>query len=156
VFDGGMAADDAKPTLDYLLRRAPADIKDPYMLALVCNALLALDAKGAKAAPYLDRLEALNHTDGGRFAWWQRGGDERTVFDAAGPGADVETTALSVLALTRAKRPGCASALAWLTSKKDAHGTWGSTQATVLSLKALLAAAPADGGDRDRVITVKL
>jgi hypothetical protein len=158
VFDGGAAADDARRTLDYLLSHRSADIKDPYTLALVCNALLSLDVTGTWAGPYLDRLEALKQkSETGSFAWWQRRADERTLFQGAGPGADVETTALSVLALTRAKRPGFGSALAWLTSKKDAYGTWGSTQATVLSLKALLAGTRlADGGEKDRVITVKL
>ena len=62
------------PTLDFLLLRKPDNIDDPYTLALVGNALLALDATGERAAPYLDRLETLKKSDG-RFAWWQRGAD---------------------------------------------------------------------------------
>jgi uncharacterized protein YfaS (alpha-2-macroglobulin family) len=158
VFDNGQAAKDVQPTLEYLLKTKPEKLDDPYALALVANALLALDDTGAQAGPYLDRLETLKQSDGGRFAWWKRGADERTVFYGAGTGADVETTALATLALLKAKRPGSvAAALAWLTSKKDAHGTWGSTQATVLSLKALLAGTRvAEGGDRDREIQITL
>jgi uncharacterized protein YfaS (alpha-2-macroglobulin family) len=158
VFDNNAAAKEANLTLDYLLRRKPADISDPYTLALVANALLALDSTGTRAGPYLDRLETLKRTDGGRFAWWQRAADERTIFYGAGASADVETTALTALAMLKAKRPGSVAAgLAWLMSKKDAHGTWGSTQATVLSLKALLAGTKiAEGGDKERVIEIRL
>jgi uncharacterized protein YfaS (alpha-2-macroglobulin family) len=153
VFEG--ATDGAQSTVDYLLLRRPATINDPYTLALVANALLALDPSGAKAGPYLELLEALQRRNG-RFAWWQRGADERTLFYGAGTGADVETTALAVLALSRAKWPGAGSALAWLTSKKDAYGTWGSTQATILSLKALLAGTRAGDVERERTIDVRL
>src|SRR5260370_15054444 len=118
VFDDGKAAKEAQPTLDYLLKTGPEKLDDPYALALVANGLLALDSTGAKAAPYLDRLETLKKTEGGRFAWWKRAADERTVFYGAGASADVETTALATLALLKAKRPGSvAAALAWLTSK---------------------------------------
>ena len=157
VFDNGAAAESAKPTLDYLLRRKPATIQDAYVLALVSNALLALDPTGAAATPYLDRLETLKKT-AARAAWWSRAVDQRTIFYAAGKSADVETTALAALALLRAQRPAStAAALSWLASQKDAYGTWGSTQATVLSLKALLAGTHAAGGEeRERVIDVKL
>src|SRR5262249_14720522 len=46
-------------------------------------------------------------------------------------------------------------ALAWLVTQKDASGTWHSTQATVLALKALLAGTGTPlGGERERRITV--
>ena len=57
----------------YLKRRGPETIKDPHTLALVCNALLAVDEHNADAGPYLDRLEAMKQTsDDGKFAWWEQ------------------------------------------------------------------------------------
>ena len=48
-------------------------------------------------------------------------------------------------------------ALTWLIDQKDASGTWHSTQATVLALKALLAGSQAPlGGDTERRIEVAL
>jgi hypothetical protein len=160
VFAGGKAPQQASATLDFLLAHPPARIKDPYELALVCNALLALEPTGREAGPYLDRLAALKQTDkGGQFAFWEQPHGARTAFYSAGQGGQVETTALAALALLGSNRyPGVARpALAWLVSQKDPAGTWHSTQATVLSLKALLAGTrKALGGDRERRIAVRL
>jgi hypothetical protein len=48
------------------------------------------------------------------------------------------------------------AALAWLIAQKDPRGTWYSTQATVLSLKALLAAAGGALGHGERHIEVRM
>jgi hypothetical protein len=54
---------------------------------------------------------------------------------------DVETTALAAVALSHDREftPLLHDALRWLAARKDPQGTWGTTQATVLALKALLA-----------------
>jgi hypothetical protein len=150
-------ADGPRQTLDYMLTHTPESIRDPHVLALVCNALRAIDP--AAAVPYLDRLDALKRgSEDGRLAWWEQPEGARTTFYAAGRSARVETTALAALALIGGKRhPTTArGALAWLVSQKDARGTWYSTQATVLSLKALLAGTGPLGGDQDRHIEVRL
>jgi hypothetical protein len=160
VFARGSAANDARQTLVYLLAHTPESIRDPHVLALVCNALLALAPDGAAAAPYLDRLDALEHSsEDAKLAWWEQPEGARTTFYGAGRSAHIETTALATLALVQGKRHPAAArgALAWLVSQKDAHGTWYSTQATVLSLKALLAGTGESlGGERDRHIEVRL
>lgn len=126
---------------DYLLTRQPGDIPDPYLLALTCNALLAMGAE-SEARPYLDQLEATKRTsEDGKRSWWEMAPRQRTGFFAGGQSANIEATALAVLAYTRAGTfPNTTrAALTWLTEQKDGHGTWHSTQATVLALKALLA-----------------
>jgi uncharacterized protein YfaS (alpha-2-macroglobulin family) len=149
--------DDAGTTRDFLLLHRAERIDDPYTLALIGNALMALDSTDA-AEPYLDRLASLRHeSDDGQFVSWQRSASQRTMFHGAGRGGHVETTALAVLALLKAKHaPGATSrALAWLIKEKDAHGTWHSTQATVLALKALLAGTnAARDADKERVVIV--
>jgi len=63
------------------------------------------------------------------------------MFYGAGRSGSVETTALACLAMLSTGRHPAAvrSALAWLVAQKDPSGTWYSTQATVLALKALVA-----------------
>ncbi len=160
VFGGGAAGDARMPTLNYLLARRPAEIRDVHALALVCNALLALDPTGAAARPYLDRLESRKETDdNGRFVFWRQDEGGRTLFHGAGRGGQVETTALAVLALLRDPARGASArqALAWLAEQKSPNGTWYSTQATVLALKALLeGTGKALGGDGARRVVVRV
>jgi alpha-2-macroglobulin-like protein len=160
VFSDPAASSQASPTLAYLKQRTPETIKDPHTLALVCNALLAADEHNADVVPYLDRLEAVKHfSPDGKFAWWEQAPGVRTTFYGAGRGGSVETTALAALALIRSGRnpDTVRKALTWLTAQKDASGTWYSTQATVLALKALLAGTgKALDGDHERNIEVRL
>jgi uncharacterized protein YfaS (alpha-2-macroglobulin family) len=160
VFGGDKASAQAQTTLDYLLSHRPSAITDPHTLALVCNALLAIDPRGKEAGPYLDRLVTLKKTDeGGKLAHWAQAEGARTTFYGAGLGGQVETTALSALALIRSgEHPAAArAALNWLVSKKDPRGTWYSTQATVLALKALLAGTGKPlGGDGARQLELRI
>ena len=129
--------------MDYLLRREPATIDDPYVLALVANALLAIQPNSRDAEPYLARLETLcRRSDDGKLAWWDQEGDRRTMFyGQAGRSGSIETTAMATLAMLHdGTHSGTVrAALGWLVAQKDIRGTWYSTQATVLALRALLA-----------------
>jgi uncharacterized protein YfaS (alpha-2-macroglobulin family) len=62
------------------------------------------------------------------------------------------------LALQRdgGRRATANAALAWLVTQKDARGTWRTTQATVLSLKALLAGMNPGANDKERRVEVRL
>jgi len=138
----GTRAMAANSAFQYLLSRDPAAIDDPYTLALVANALLAIRPGDPQIRPYLQRIEAsCRRSADGKLAWWDAEGDRRTVFHGAGQSGRIETTALAALALIEGQANPAAvrAALAWLVAQKDAHGTWHSTQATVLALKALLA-----------------
>jgi uncharacterized protein YfaS (alpha-2-macroglobulin family) len=72
--------------------------------------------------------------------WWTA---EETSVYATGTSAAIETTGLTVQALLKwGQASGTAQrALRYLTAKKDATGTWGSTQATIMALRALLLAS---------------
>jgi uncharacterized protein YfaS (alpha-2-macroglobulin family) len=164
VFDGNAAADQAGPTRAFLTSHRPESINDPYVVALVCHALLSIDPSGAAAQPYLRRLEELKSADPDdpqniRVVCWTQAGNERTLYHGAARSGQVETTALATLALLRGKGSGgtISKALAWLIKQRDPQGAWYSTQATVLSLKALLAAAGKPlGGDGRRTVEVRL
>ena len=132
----------ASATVDYLLRREPASIDDPYVLALVANALLAIQSNSREAEALFGAAETIcRRSDDGKLAWWDQEGDRRTMFYGAGRSGSIETTALATLAMIHdGAHPGTVrGALSWLVAQKDVRGTWYSTQATVLALKALLA-----------------
>jgi type II secretory pathway pseudopilin PulG len=163
VFGGTYSDTDAAPTMRYLSTHAPRDLDDPYTLALLCNAFLAIDGGDSRVRPYLDRLHELRlRSSDNKFVWWQQHAGRPTMFYGGGRAGDVETTAVAALALLAAPpqvigaqageyRLAARHALAWIAGQRDAGGTWHSTQATVLALKALLTGAghpPAEQTDR--------
>ena len=154
---GGVSA---ARTIDYLTGHSPRSIDDPYVLALVTNALLEADPDGNRARPYLEELESRRSRSADeKRTWWQPDAGGRTVFYGAGRCREIEATALAAMAMIRSSSyPGTTrAALAWLVEQKDSNGTWHSTQATVLALKALLAGTGHPLGDeQERRIEISL
>ena len=104
VYQEGVDPIAARKTLGYLLQFDPAEIKSAYTLALVCNALITMNAGDDILKPYLRKLESLSRrSDDDKFAWWAN--SKSTLFYGSGRSANVATTALSTLALLRSKQP---------------------------------------------------
>jgi hypothetical protein len=109
---------------------------DAYTLAVLAN----FAADYAKD-PELTRrsIESLldSRTEQGDDAWWTA---EETGVLARGLSASVETTGLAAQALLKSGEASTTAekALHYLAAKKDASGTWGTTQATIVALRALL------------------
>jgi hypothetical protein len=118
--------------------RDAADGGDPYVLALAAVFLAEAGDDPEAAACVAERLVKLVRHDGDR-AWID--GGRGSAFHGRGSVASVEATALAVLA---ARRLGDRTSLPMdglletLREKRRADGTWGTTQATVLALWALL------------------
>lgn len=141
VFSAGPAGPDDQRTLDFLLAREPQTIRDPYLVALLLSALAAIDPRHPSLDAYVARLDQLKQVDEQQNQiWWSQGEGGRTMFYGSGPAGDVEATAMATLALLQVNRYAdlVRGALHWLVAHQDAAGTWHSTQATVLALKALL------------------
>jgi len=140
VFQNQPQATGANKALNYLLSHDANNISDPHLLALMSNAIAAIDPN--KAHAYLDRLDTLrNESDDGRMIWWQPSNmNSRGLFHSQGLSNQIEITALTVLAKIKAKHQmqDVRKALRYLVSEKDSRGTWHSTQATILALKALI------------------
>ncbi len=124
--------------------------EDPYNLALAANALAAYDPESSTTRAVLDRLYEMRVQDGdnGQSAvrvYWPIG--EASFMGATGESGSLETTALAAYAFMKANaHPDVISgALAYLIQGKDSWGTWGTTQATILTLKALLLATEQAG-----------
>lgn len=127
----------------------------PYELALAANALVSAEPGGEATAQVLDRLAEMAQEDDGAFYW--EGGIE-SFMGAGGQQGSIETTALIAYAFIKADaHPDLANgALTYLVRNKDSFGTWSTTQATILSLKALIASVTAGAEETSATVRVSL
>jgi len=122
--------------------------EDPYLLALMANALGTLADK--RTNKLLDILLTKQAEDG---KW---GETANTVVNSRGISKDVETTGLAALAMIKSRpdAPQLIPAMDFLRNAKTNYG-YGSTQATVLALKAMTAyAVKIDDGRRSGTLAV--
>jgi uncharacterized protein YfaS (alpha-2-macroglobulin family) len=132
---------------------------DTYTLAVVAN--FATDfgsGNGEKDRAFTRQAMQLlldSRTEKDEQAWWSS--DETGVY-ATGASASIETTGLAVQALLKwGEASGTArKALNYIASKKDASGTWGTTQATIMALRALLLATEKGAADVQGTLEVLL
>lgn len=122
------------------------DQDSTYAVAMCANALATGAPAGSFTREMLDELVSRAKEDGD-FVFWEAGSSEggggmaeMDYYYGGGEGTNLEATALAVLALLESGRsPDLVSkALAYLTSRKDSFGNWGSTHATILTLKAFV------------------
>jgi hypothetical protein len=127
--------DDVTTELEALSGQAKTS-KDPYFLALVANSLINR-AKTAEATDLLRKLVAAQKEDGHLNA-------ERTsITGSGGRDLEIETTGLAVLGWLKGN-PGefnapVQKAIKWIGQQRGGYGGFGSTQSTILALKALIA-----------------
>ena len=78
---------------------------------------------------------------------------EETSVYSTGQSAAIETTGLAAQALLKWGEANeiVRKSLNFITSKKDASGTWGTTQATIMALRALLLASQFSASDVQRL-----
>lgn len=118
---------------------------DAYTLAVVANFAVENGKDSEFARRVLEMLRD-SATEKGEFVWWSA--DETSVY-ATGDSAAVETTGLALQAFLRAGgyTDVLRKALSWIASKKGGDGNWGTTQATIMALRALLLASEQSGSD---------
>jgi hypothetical protein len=138
------------------IREHASEVEDGYGLALVANALAVYDPDGSATKAVIDRLYEMR-VEEGDVVFWKTGA--ASFMGATGESGSLETTALAAIALMRAKAypEAVSGALAYLIQGKDSWGTWSTTQATILSLKALLLANEQTGkAEGPATVTVSL
>jgi uncharacterized protein YfaS (alpha-2-macroglobulin family) len=128
--------EDLSKEIDKLLREHK-DSKDPYFLSLLANSLLNRDRPN-EALELLKKVRDKQAADGALDA------AETSITHSGGRELRIETTALAVLAWLKANQPKeftvCVDkAVRWLGQQRGGHGGFGSTQSTILALKALIA-----------------
>jgi hypothetical protein len=123
--------------------------KDAYSVALAAN-VLVLRGDRAAAHQLLDRLRDKHLKSGGVT------GAVTSITHSGGRDLEIEATALALLGWMRANDPKYAAAVKdatkWISQQRGADGGFGSTQSTVLALKALTlyakkSAHPAESGE---------
>ena len=141
------------------LRENASQATSAYDLAMVANALVAVDIKtgGVTDATeaVLVRLAEMAQREG-ESAFWDAG--RETNMGGYGTSGRLETTASAALAFLRAGvQPELANAaLTYLVRGKDSFGTWETTSATVMALKAFVESVRSGAEDTDAVVTVTL
>ena len=122
-----------------------------YVMALAANALAAYDAKDDSTLAAVRQLDKL-HQEVPDWKAIRFPATGMSLTYAHGDSVTVETTALAVLAMEKTGQftSSVNQALTYLVKAKQANGTWGSTQATILALKALLNAS---GGSQQKGTT---
>ena len=114
---------------------------DAYTLGIVANAFALAAPADPELTTVFEALDALKISDDSGIYWDT--GQTQTNFYSAGDDATVSATALiaHALLLTNESPASVEGALKYLTSKKDASGNFGSTQATIWTLRTLLLSA---------------
>ncbi|HEY7158979.1 MAG TPA: alpha-2-macroglobulin family protein, partial [Gemmataceae bacterium] len=109
--------------------------KDPYFLSLVANSLINR-AKTADAVKLLKKAAEAQKPDGHLDA------EQTSITGSGGRDLQIETTSLAVLGWLKAN-PGefngnIQKAIRWIGQQRGGYGGFGSTQSTILALKALI------------------
>src|SRR5262249_42338909 len=123
-----------------LLLKGPAGLDDPYFLSLMANSLLNLQGtdRRKQALDLLKTVKAKQAADGSLNA------TQTSITCSGGRDLQIETTALAVLAWLKANQPGdfalpLEKAIKWIGQQRGGYGGFGSTQSTILALKAPIA-----------------
>jgi hypothetical protein len=138
--ESGLRTQELEKSVAYIRDHVGEAGDNAYVLALAANALAAWDPKDDSTFEVLKRLARLRQDrPEWRASCYPAAGQSLTF--ARGDSVTVETTALAVLAMLKAKADPARvnEALTYLIKSKYPGGTWGSTSATILSLKALVA-----------------
>jgi hypothetical protein len=127
---------------------------DTYTLAVIAN----FAADYGKDREFTQRsMQALidARTEQGDLASWNA---EETGVYSTGQSAAIETTGLATQALLKWGQASetARKALNYLSSKKQAAGNWGTTQATIMALRALLLATQMSASDVNGTLEISL
>ncbi|MBI5534388.1 MAG: alpha-2-macroglobulin [Deltaproteobacteria bacterium] len=133
----GTAIDNAAA---YLKPKAQEPGQDAYTLGIVANALQIVAPNDPATSSVFAQIEAAKKTDGKKVYWDTTG--TQTDFYGSGQDSNVASTALIAHALIlRGGGPSVNGALEYLLASRDPMGNFGSTQATIWTLRTLILAA---------------
>ena len=139
LLESGLRTPQVEKAVRYIREHVKDARDNPYVLALAANALAAWDPKDDSTFEALKKLEGLKKDKPEwKAASFPCGGVSLSY--AHGDSVTVEATALAALAMLKTGQftNTVNQSLTYLVKAKDGAGTWGSTQATILALKALV------------------
>ncbi len=149
----------ALPKAVEFIRKNQEKADDPYTLAMVANALVAADnvqhdgTLQQSTTDVLERLSQMAKQEDEKM-WWES--EITGITHSSGQSADLEATGMAAIAfITSGRYPQVVGKiLNYLIANKDPQGTWHSTQATILALRALLLAETTATTKVDATVTV--
>jgi len=146
----GPAVDKAK---EYVAAHLNGKI-DGYTLAVAAN-FAAEYGRGREFTRQAMNMLLAARMEKDEQAWWTA---EETGVYGRGASAAVETTGLAVQALLKWGEASATTskALRYIAAKKDAAGTWGTTQATIMALRALLLSTEKGAADVRGAVEISL
>jgi uncharacterized protein YfaS (alpha-2-macroglobulin family) len=158
--DAGFATSPSTTQGAAYLKEYQSQVNDPYTLALVANALVSYDLAAdnqlsSTTLSVIDRIAEMASQDNNVVFWTT---ENETVMGSYGDTSSLETTALVALAFLRAEvHPELANgALTFLVQNKDSFGTWTTTQATIMALKAMIQSVRAGAENVNASVTIAL
>ncbi|MBI2808306.1 MAG: hypothetical protein HYX68_25240 [Planctomycetes bacterium] len=157
LLESGYDRKQLKVSVDYIRNNLDAAGDNAYILALAANALAAYDPKDDSTLQVCQRLDKLRKEEPQlKVQFFPARGTSLTY--GRGDSVSVESTALAVLAMMKTGQFNASvnQSLAYLVKSKHASGTWGTTQATILALKALLAGMGGSDLKDDVLFTIKV
>lgn len=139
-------------SIDYLKEKLD-DVDDNYTLALIANSLA--NVKDKEVNNVIKRL-VNNVSVSGNNAYITS--NTKDYYGSRNNGQTIQTVALTSMALSKTSknRDTNKALINYLISKKDTRGTWYSTQATILSLKAINEQNIKNKINNNQTITVKV
>lgn len=128
--------------LSWLAPHATDATTDVYSLAMMANAFATAEPSSPRTTALLKRLADLAVTDDSGTHWVYGG----SSYNYSGPetsgvnATSIEVTGLAVQAFMAASAhlDLVGSAVGWLAGNKDSLGNWGTTHATILTLRAMV------------------
>jgi uncharacterized protein YfaS (alpha-2-macroglobulin family) len=127
---------------------------DAYTLAVIAN--FAVDSKSDRefTRRAMDALLEARSEKGDEVSW----SAQETGVYSTGESAAIETTGLATQALLKWGQASevTRQALAYLSAHKQASGNWGTTQATIMALRALLLSTELSAADVHGLLAVKV
>ena len=128
--------------------------QDAYTLAVLANFAVDYGKDRVLAGHAIELLMSAARTESEQTSWTA---DETGVY-GRGASAGVETTGLAAQALLKWGEESAAAtkALAYIAAKKDASGAWGTTQATIMALRAVLLSTEKGAADVRGTLEVTL
>ena len=139
LLESGMDKKRLTKSIEFIRNNVNEGKDNAYILALAGNALASYDPTHDSTVDLLTRLDRL-HKDMPKWDAQCYPTDGVSLTYGRGNGVTIESTALTALAMlkTGGFNNSINRSLNYLVKSKNANGAWGSTQATILSLKALL------------------
>lgn len=150
--DIGDRGSEVSKGLSFLKKNLKA-AKDPYILALIANAFVAVEPKSETTMEVLKKLVGMAKEKDDAIYWES---NIPSITFSRGNGADIEATGLAAYALIKSGKYSdvVTKVLTYLIRSKDASGLWYTTQGTVIALRSLVSALGGVAEDIDAQVAV--